>query len=373
MGQRVSCVVWALLLAADPRARAGDDDAAARAKRELLPRSVTLQGEISVSGALAQLHKQTANRVVDRRQIKTDLRLRLDLANTTFWPAAEAIARAAGGGISTYQPDGQVALVDAPQRPMATAYQGIFRITAKRLNVARDDDAGTHTCTVTLDVAWEPRFEPLYLEADTVDVIFAADKTGVQRQVKVAGQGKFGVAGRNALEVDLRMPAPDRTSGKIKSLAGRFHLIGPGKMLTFAFPSLTPIKKKDRPLRQTQDGVQVSVVEVKPSSGRWSVEVHVDNPPGNPDLESFQKGYWLGNNRISLEKGEGAARTAWTPRSGDEEWTDPTSTHAEIRYHFLFPAKDNKGPLSDWTLIYRTPGRIVEIAVPFAFKDLRLP
>jgi hypothetical protein len=373
MSRPLSCVALVLFLGANLRARAGDDDAGARAKKELLPRSVTLKSAASLTDALKQLHKQTGNRVVDRRQVKTDLRLKLDVANTTFWPAAEAIARAAGGGISTYQPDGQVALVDAPQRAMATAYQGIFRITVKRRTVTRDDDAGTHTCTVTLDVAWEPRFEPLYLEADTMDVTFAADKTGVERQVKVAGQGKFGVAGRNALEVELRMPAPDRTSGKIKSLAGRFHLIGPEKMLTFAFPSLTPIKKKDRSLRQTQEGVQVSVVEVKPSSGRWSVEVHVDNPPGNPDLESFQKGYWLGNNRISLEKGEGAARTTWTPRSGDEEGADPTSTHAEIRYHFLFPAKDNKGPLADWTLVYRTPGRIVEIDVPFAFKDLPLP
>jgi hypothetical protein len=31
------------------------------------------------------------------------------------------------------------------------------------------------------------------------------------------------------------------------------------------------------------------------------------------------------------------------------------------------------GKISDWKLVYRTPGRIVEVPVPFEFKGLDLP
>ncbi len=254
---------------------------------------------------------------------------------------------------------------------MDTLYQGIFRITAKRITVTRDDDAGTHVCTATLEIAWEPRFEPLFLEVGPVRATFAADETGRELEAKLPGQGKESVAGRGSIEVDLRLPAPGRSSPRLKSLVGEFHLTGPGKMLTFTFPNLKVMKKTDPPVQQTQDEVRVSLCQFKAASNRWSAEVHIDNPPGNPNLESFQS--WLSNNRVSLEKGAGSNRKAWWPRLGDESEENVTATHAEILYSFYIPAKQSPGPPSDWSLVYRTPGRIVTIEAPFTFKDLPLP
>src|SRR5205085_1589755 len=121
----------------------------------------------------------------------------------------------------------------------------------------RDDEAGTHICTVTLDVAWEPRFEPLYLEVGPMQVTFAADNQRVEVQAKVAGQGKISVAGRNALEVDIHLPAAKRSSAAIKTLEGRFQLTGPSKMLTFTFPKLdASTKSADYLQEKNKEGVK---------------------------------------------------------------------------------------------------------------------
>jgi hypothetical protein len=373
MAQRSLCfVVLGIGLLMHLRALAVDDDAIAKARHELLPRPVNLNdGAIPLSDALAQLSRQTGNQVVDRRHAKADPKLALKLINSSFWPALDVIARTVGCGVSTYQADGRIALVDAPQRQESTAYQGIFRIVAKRVSVTLDHEAGKHTCLVGLDVAWEPRFEPLYLEPGPIQAIFAAASHGTESHAAAAGQPKINVAGRNAQEVPILLQAPMRSSAKIKSFEGHLQVTGPAKMLTFTFPHLKAIKKGDPALQHRQEGVQVSLVEIKTESRRWSIMVHIDNPPGNSKFESFQS--WLGNNRIALERGDGLDRKTWTPQPYDERVDTETATHAEIHYSFPIAPKEKKGTLADWTLVYRTPGRIVDVQVPFVFKDVSLP
>jgi hypothetical protein len=359
------CLFLPALLFLPVWAEGGEAEAVARTKKELLPRLCTLKAEaLPIDEALTKLFELTGNRVVDRRQQKTPAAVKIDEQGAGFWQALDALARAAGCAISTYQADGKIALVDGPVRPRDTIYQGIFRIVAKRVNVSRDDDAGTHVCTITLEIAWEPRYEPLYLEVGPVEAIFAADAKGLELKAQAPGQGKYNVAGRNALEVDIHLPAPARSSAKIKSLAGQFQLTGPGKMLTFAFAKLPAAEEN------LQEGVKVSVSNLKTASKRWSMDVHIENPPG-PLFESYQS--WLGNNRIALEKTSGSERQVWQPRPGDSLEIKRTATQAIINYNFHVAAGEHPGSPADWKLTYRTPGRIVDLEVPFAFKDIPLP
>jgi hypothetical protein len=335
----------------------------------LRPRTLTLKADgISLSKALAEVCAKTGNQVADRRQVKTDPKLDLNLVKSAFWPALDTIAKAAGCGVSTYQPGGHVALIDRPARSLATSYQGIFRIVAKRVSVARDDDAGTHVCTVTLNIAWEPRFEPLYLAIGPAQAIFAADNQGAELKTRSLGNDKLNLAERGAVDVEMSMPAPHRSSAAIKKLQGQFQLTSPGKMLAFAFPNLTT---SGAARSQTEDGVKVSLAPLKPATRRWSVEVTIDNPSGNPGLESYQS--WLGNNSIGLEKGTGAEHKIWRPVPGDELIEKESVDQARILYSFRVSPTDPPGFPADWTLFYRTPGRIAVIDVPYDFNDLRLP
>ncbi len=363
---RFLSVVFAIVFVSQTGVRA-DDAAVAKAQNELLPRPFQLKADaIPLSDALAQLAKQTGNQVADRRQKKSNPNLKLNLENSTFWPALDAIAQSAGCGISTYQTDGQVALVDNAALPAIPVYQGIFRIFAGNIQVAKDFETGAHLCTLTFDIAWEPRVEPLYLEVGPFHVTYAADRQGVRQKAKAASQGKISVAGRNAIGVNISLPAPDRSVGKIESLEGQLRLTSSGKMLTYSFPQMKADRKKDE-----ADGVQVALSPVKTTSRRWSVLLEVNNPAGTPVFESYQS--WLGNNRIFLEKGEGPGRTVWLPDAADERVEMESATQAKVFYSFNLSSKNDKGQPADWNLVYRTPGRIVEMTVPFKKKDLPLP
>ena len=64
------------------------------------------------------------------------------------------------------------------------------------------------------------------------------------------------------------------------------------------------------------------------------------------------------------------------PNSATEvETGDDSENKAGVRHRFIDQADKNQvlGKISDWKLIYRTPGRIAEIAIPFEFKDVQLP
>jgi hypothetical protein len=339
------------------------------------PRRITLaRSSIPLSEAMKQFRAQSGNILADRRLAKTDPKLTLALESTTFWRALEEIARQADVRISLYQQDGAIALVDGPYRAMALSYHGLFRTAVKRLTLSRDLDAGNHSCVVHLETAWEPWFQPFYVSTGPSRARFAKDGNGQALEVKIPERGQVGVAGRAAVEIELRMPAPRRSCAHIEKLDGKLNVIGAGKMLTFTFSSLRPIKRAADALRQGQEGISVNLTRITVQPERWTFDVVIQNPPGGPQFESYQS--WIDNNRIHLEKGQGGDRQVFLPQAADEEQLENvTATRAVIRYHFTNRSRTQAPPgkLEDWRLVYRTPGRIVELTVPFSFKDLLLP
>jgi hypothetical protein len=338
------------------------------------PRPVTFKNtDILLSDALNELHRQTGNLVVDRRLAKSNAKLTLPRTPVSFWQALDEMVRQADARISPYQQDGAVALVDGPYRVQSVSHHGLFRTVVKGLMVRRDEDAANHVCAVHLETAWEPRFQPFYVGVEASTAGFSRDDEGRAREVKIPGLGQLGVAGRGALEWELRMPAPKRSAARIEQLKGTLRVIGPSKMLTFSFDALKPIKQ-GVPLRQEREGVSVSLTRITAQPERWTFDVAIQNPPGGPQFESYQS--WLDNNRIYLEKGQGKGRQVFAPQAADEEQLENvTATRAAIRYHFTNRSRTQgpAGKLEDWRLIYRTPGRIVELTVPFGFKNLALP
>ena len=124
------------------------------AGKELEPRTVTLQGkDITLKGALTALFKQTGNRVADRRQVKNETRLKLNLEKATFWQALDAVAREADARVSLYEQDGALALVDGPYREVPVSYNGLFRTTVKRIDLTRMLEADAHFAIIHLEIA----------------------------------------------------------------------------------------------------------------------------------------------------------------------------------------------------------------------------
>lgn len=375
-----------LLPVLSEQAGAQDKDKAEAAEsglpKELAPRPVTLdEKEIPLSAALAELAKQTGNVVEDRRKEKDDVRLRLELKKATFWQALDAIAKEADAKLALYERDGKVALVDGPHVATPASYSGLFRVGVKSIRTERSLDPDAHFAVVKLEVAWEPRFTPFFLEAVPDSIEVQDDKgNAVQAPEKQSAdpseRGQIVVSRRAAIELDMRVPAPKRASQTFGVLKGSLSAVGPTKMLTFTFDKLGPIKKRAEALSDTKDGVTVRVrqfaIEGQPGEEIWTAELLLEYPADGPKFESFQS--WTVSNEIYLSKGQDDKPTKFDANGGYE--TDSVEdTRITMRYRFTDDPDNRKllGKPSDWKLVYRTPGRMLEVPVPFEFKGLPLP
>jgi hypothetical protein len=320
--------------------------------------TVTFSKEtLTLTEALAELEKQTGNRIVDRRSSKDNPKLTFRAMTGKFWPMLDAIA-GQGVSFSAYHEAGALAIVDAPHRKLTTHYDGIFRFAVKRLSVSRDDETQAHSCNVTLDTAWEPRFQMLYLNLNDAEVSFGKQTEKLERQASRP------VAGVNASEIELSMKAPPRSVAAISALKGSIKLIGVPKMLEFEF--------NNKKLMQTQEQVKVNVTFVNTKSPtRWTVDIVTTYPAGAiVPLESFQS--WTQHNRVWLTWGT-------DPKTGKPYELEPVgqaplSSDEGTRYHFMARANVPMPAIgANVTLRYRTPSRVIAFTAPFAFENLPLP
>jgi hypothetical protein len=323
------------------------------------PRLVTLQADkISLSKALAEVTRQTGVRVEDRRG-GGDPELRLDLRNTPLWQALDSLAAASGAAVYLYPRGGQIALVKRTGTPPPISHDGAFRSSLKKVVLSRDLETDAHSCVVFLEVAWEPHVQPLLLETRPQGLRMVDDQ-GKEIAVPADGSSMAPVDGRISLVSEVALPAPPRTASRIGLLEGTLNVIGPSKMLTFTFDAL------DRG-RQEQDGVVCQISKVLLAKDRWTVQITLDYPPGNKQLESYQS--WVVNNELALVSKDGKKRLV----TRDYVLETASTRRAVLSYHFRDKNGQTRGRPEDWRLTYRTPAAIIEWPVRFSFKDIRLP
>ena len=346
-------------------------DPQAEARKHLEPRPVTFsKPALPFDQAVAELTRGTGNIIADARRDKRSPDVQLPAGPVTFWPALDAMGKASGIGFSPSGPDGRMAWIDAPYRPVATAYGGLFRFAVRRVTVSREDETGVRQCLLAFDVAWEPRFQPFYADFQKVRLAFAPDAQGKQLKDDVPARGKVSVAGRSGIELEVRGAAPDRSCPRIESVQGAFWAIGPSKMLTFTFDKLSVSKPGAKPLAEmTHEGVSVRIVSIRRQTEALLVKLRIENPKDSPFFESHQS--WLDNNRLRLVQEAAGKKRVLTPSESQE---DRQGRHAEVEYAFTETGGASvPASLQGWTLHYETPGRIVEVTAPFVVRDLALP
>jgi hypothetical protein len=349
-------------------AEAGDD-AQAAARKLLAPRPVEFsKTAMPLQDALAELARGTGNRIADPRREQTNPIVALPAGRTRFWPALDAIGLASGIGFSSYLPDGGVGLTEAPYRRVPIAYTDLFRVAVRRVAVVRDEETQLHHTQLGFDIAWEPRFQPFYVDLKQLKVTFAPDANKKSLVDVVPARGPAHVAGRGGISLDVLTAAPARSSPAIASLEGTLWAVGPSKMLDFDFAKLALLKPGQKPSPQSvvQEDVTVTLASIRRLGDALVVKVRIENPKGTPSFESHQS--WWDNNRIALVHAD-RKRSFVGVRSGDralERW-------AEIEYEFAESAGPLPASLDGWTLRCTTPGRIVELTAPFALEKLPLP
>ena len=296
---------------------------------ELKATVITLEKEEQPLGAVLRQISASGMRVEDRRsQKKLDPTVKLPSKKGDFWQTVDAVAREANLGLSLYQADGGIALVDGPHRQVSLSYHGPFRTALKEITLNENLETGHRSSVLSVEIAWEPRLQPFLVGVGPCEVVFSKDAAGKMVKGKLPGGDRLASVGKPALEVELRLPAPNRSAATIAELKGSFYVIAPSKMLTVAFDKL-----KQLPQKKVVEGVTVQVTRFTPdppmNPDRWILEVLIELPPGGPKFESHQlsSASWLSHNKIVLEKMGGKQRCC-LPNEADEEIKELTSTRA---------------------------------------------
>lgn len=354
----------------------GQDSPPAAALKMPATKVVTLpDGKMSLRQALDEIARQTSIRVEDARGL-ADHPLRLSLKQTAFWQAVDGIADAENARVAVFPTSGRIMLDNRTPhyRLPPICYDGRFRLAVKKVTAVRDadrtDDAPErgHT-TIAIEAAWDPELQPLYLETRPHDVRMVDDKQ-IVHTIPDDGSSLAPVDGRIATTLDVSLPPLPRTIGKIKSLEGRLSMIGPSKMLTFAFERFDKLAKAnagDPERTLMQEGVTCRIREVKLAAEHWTIQVELRYPPGMKQLDSNQS--WVVNNEMALVALDGKTRFP----SSHYVLTSATPGHAVLSYHFRDKGGQTRGKPRDWKLSYRTPADLIEAPIRFAFKDIPLP
>jgi hypothetical protein len=336
---------------------------------EMRPRTCTVnRTEVPLDEILKQLKDQTKLGLRDLRQDKSTIRVSVDFRAASFWQVVQALADQTKSRIALYQPDGQVALLDGPLRPVPVSLHGPFRVAVKRLSTSKDLDTGTHVCLLTLELAWEPRFLPYLIEPGPASL-----RAGNGFTTKVPARAAVPVADQSAREIELMFAAPPRSSPMINELAGTLTVTTPIAQHRFEF-KYPKVKS-----HKFTDGVQVTVNDVATQPDRWTVEMTVQHPAAAPQFDSFQRWLggkvWLDSTTCVFERGVGENLQILRPDPLRTQIVSASAERVTVRFQFL---KNNPGgvPLENidsMKLVCRTPGRMVEMTVPYTFKDLPLP
>jgi hypothetical protein len=343
----------------------------AQAQRDLAPRTVNLSGTMALSKAIEAIEKQTGMSLQDLRVNNGgDPSLKLELKSATYWQALDSIAREADLNLALFQRGGTPGLADGPYREQLVSYAGMFRVAVKRVTSVFDLELDARQTIVQLEIAWEPRFQPLFLQNQPENLSIQDDKGTELKAIENQGRGRAPVSNRFATTVDVPLESPRRAINKLGLLKGNFSVVGPTRMLTFTFDKLARVDRKTKPENvptQTKEGVTIKMHEFKPDAELWTFGLTLEYPKNDIDFESFES--WIVNNEAKLVRLKD--NKSWSP--GGFEVDEQGATRATLTYHFVEEDDLKLGKPDQWRFEYKTPGMMVKIPIPFEFKDIPLP
>lgn len=332
------------------------------------PTVVTLQGEMSLSEALASLEKQTKNRIVDYRekqnQEKREIKIKVDIQKAPFWEAFDKVLDEAQMTVYNFGGEPHTLFVvargdtDLPRSGRA-GYGGLFRFEGTSIEAVRNlRNPAIRSLKLTVDASWEPRIAPIVL-AQALDELQVVDDQGNPLEVD-GREGKLEVAVQGDVSgttFELPLVAPDRGVKKIARLKGKIMALVPGRVETYKFENLV----KSKNVEQKRAGVTVILEQVHKNVEVHEVRIRVQFDKAANALESHRG--WVYNNEAYLldPKGEKIEYAGL-------ETTRQETNEVGMAYKFV-PEKD----LTGHTFVYKTPAAIVKMPVEFELKDIELP
>jgi len=327
------------------------------------PARVTLEVQaMPLDRVLAELSRQTGNRLVDTRVGVSAAPISVRFVNTPFWEALDQTLDLAGADLYPYGQRGLSIIartsLDA-RRVGRAAYCGPLRIEPTSVDARRNlRHAAASTLRLTLEVSWEPRIHPINIKHRLAD-LEAFDEHG-QRLTTGREPGELEALiqpADMAKEFQLSLPLPPRSVRQIAVLKGRLQALLPGREEAFRFGDLGRAAN----VEQRVAGATVTLEGVRRSGSQHEVRILVRFDRTAGALESYRG--WIFHNEARLEDPQGKPL-----RPATFETTRQTDKEMGLAYVFQV-----SGPLDGYQFVYRTPVSIVATTFDYELRGIDLP
>ncbi len=329
---------------------------------------IDLQGEMPLLDALAAMAEQSGNAIIDYRdqfgQTTTNPTVTVDFQDKPFWQALDQVLDQADLTIYHFsgQPD-TLAIVARGEAERARAdrgtYSGLFRFEGVSLVARRDlRDPRGDSLQMAVEVAWEPRVQPIVLQI-SLDAIRAFDEDDGPIAIDAAGTQLEVPTESNvpAVEIQLPLSLPDRSTRQIGLLQGQMSAVIPGRVREFVFEDLLDAKA----VEQRVAGVTVTLDQVRKSLDLYEVRMRVRFDRADIALESHRT--WIYENEAYLLEPDGQ-RADYARMEVIMQRPD------EVGISFSF---DRPEGLDGCRFVYRTPVVIVAVPIEYQLQEIPLP
>jgi hypothetical protein len=333
------------------------------------PSKVTLTGKMLLSQAMAEISKQTGNKVIDYRerfnQDAFDSKILVDLKAVSFWEALDTVLDDAELTLYNYDEERSTLAFtsrgeNARPRLGNAYYSGLFRFEPAKIEATRDlKNSVMHALRLTVEAVWEPRVTPIVIEVPLADVS-AKDENGESISIN-SSEGTLEVpveASGAAAELEFPLEAPSRSVKKLSSLKGKLIAVLLGKVETFEFADLDKVKAAEL----ERGGVTVTVESCRKNGDIYDVSMRVRFDRAANALESHRA--WIYDNECYLLDGKGRKF-----ENAGLEATLLGVSEVGVAYKFNLEG----GTPAQAKLVYKTPAAIIRIPVEFEIKNVDLP
>lgn len=325
------------------------------------PTVVTLMGSFTAPEACAAIEKQTGNKIVPPPGDTQSLKLAFE--KVPFWEAVDRMCDEADWVVSAMGEDGALRLVARPTehagRVGKAGYGGVFRFEAMRVLAIRDlRITPVRGLKVTLEIAWEPRLQPISLE-QPLGAIKAVDENGdslaLEEKQNTLTLSPYG--DRCSAELELPLTLPGREVHRIATLAGTLSALVPGRIETYRFEKPTEAKNEER----RKGGVSVVLRELRKNQELYEAKILVRFDEAANALESHRG--WIDRNEAAMVNGKGERLAPAAFETGQRKENEQAMS-------FLF---DVAGDVKDYAFEYTTPAGLVKMPIKYELRDIALP
>ena len=337
-----------------------------QAARSVEASTVTLHGRLKISQVLAEIQKQTGNKIADLPRPDDasipDPEIAVRFDKTPFWTAMDSVLDQAQLSIYPYGQPGALQIV--PRRPNElprtgrAAMEGPMRIEPVSVLAKRElRSAAPPALQVSLEVAWEPRLQPIAIK-QPMAALKILDSSGgsLAAENPEAEKEAFPRLGSSAVEMDIALAMPARPVKEIASLKGSLRAMMLGKVETFKFVDLLKGKQEKRIASAT-----VALDEVRKNGDSWEVFIRLRFDDAGDALESHRN--WVLQNEAHLEDASGKAI-----QPDSMETTLRNKDEIGVGYVFAMPELPKNS-----VFVYKTPGMVVTKDFPYEVRGVKMP